>query len=376
MAYRIDLFAVFIFLGIIQAVFLSFFFFSKENRKVQANIFHGLLLVSMAACLLEIFLMYSGYIMHCLYLVDFSEPFSFLIGPAFYLMIVSRISGKPILKQQYLHFAFPVLYLFMLIPFLITSDEFKYNSYVGAYQPDLPFLENTEGNPRWFWVTEHHTEFTLLSLGFYGVLSLVRVVQAFKSKNESFFHPINPVLKRLRSGLLLTISILILIVIVKIFNKNDTGDHLFAAYIAIAIYLMSFSVITQSGFFKQTPLMEQKYKTSNLAPEAQKMLLDKLKRLMSEQKPHLQPNFSLPDLAQRLNVSVHVLSQIINDGLGKSFFEMTAEYRIEEAKRLLKEQANIKVEEIAEQVGYNSKSSFNTAFKRLSGMTPSEFRAR
>jgi AraC-like DNA-binding protein len=54
---------------------------------------------------------------------------------------------------------------------------------------------------------------------------------------------------------------------------------------------------------------------------------------------------------------------------------MTAEYRVEEAKRLLREQRNVKVEEIAEQVGYNSKSSFNTAFKKLTGKTPSEFRS-
>lgn len=57
-----------------------------------------------------------------------------------------------------------------------------------------------------------------------------------------------------------------------------------------------------------------------------------------------------------------------------SFFEMTAEYRLEEAKRLLREKINIKVEEIAEEVGYNSKSSFNAAFKKITGKTPSEWR--
>ena len=96
---------------------------------------------------------------------------------------------------------------------------------------------------------------------------------------------------------------------------------------------------------------------------------------MKEEKSFLQPDFSLPDLAQKLNVSVHALSQAINEGLGKSFFEMVAVYRIEEAKRFLKEQPNIKIEEIAEQVGYNSKSSFNTAFKKITGKTPSEFRS-
>ena len=62
--------------------------------------------------------------------------------------------------------------------------------------------------------------------------------------------------------------------------------------------------------------------------------------------------------------------------MGKSFFEMLAWYRVEEAKRLIREdpEARLTVEDIAEQVGYNSKSSFNTVFKKLTGQTPSEFR--
>ena len=62
MSYRIDLFAVFIFLGIVQGIFLLFFFFSKDNRKSKSNLFHGLMLLSIVACITEIFLMYTGYI--------------------------------------------------------------------------------------------------------------------------------------------------------------------------------------------------------------------------------------------------------------------------------------------------------------------------
>jgi AraC-like DNA-binding protein len=167
-----------------------------------------------------------------------------------------------------------------------------------------------------------------------------------------------------------------MIFLVKIFNRDDMGDHLFAAYTTIPIYLISFQVIRQSGFFKQSTIIETtKYKSSSLSAEDQALILDRLKTLMSEKKLYLQPNFTLPDLAEQLNVSVHQVSQAINDGLGKSFFEMLAEHRIEEAKVLLITKSNIKVEEIAEEVGYNSKSSFNTAFKKLVGMTPSEWRA-
>jgi AraC-like DNA-binding protein len=374
MLYKIDLFAIFIFLGIVQAIFLSTFFFSKENRKSSANIFQGLLLISFAFCILEIFLMYTGYIIHCLYLVDFSEPFSFFIGPSLYLMILCMTREK-ISKWQYLHLAFGIIYFLLIIPFFLQPEDVKFNSWIESYKPDLPFRPTEGRDPRIFWITDYHTEATLVSLAIYAGLSLIELIRVFRQRRESFFNPSNPALSKLKAGTLQITFTTLIIVAVKIFNYNDTGDHLFAAYIALIIYLMSFRVMRQSGFFQHASLIEpQRYKSSTVTDDQQKNMIGRLTRLMSENKPFLKPDFSLPELAQQLGTSVHVLSQVINVGLGKSFFEMTAEYRVEEAKRLLKTQMNIKVEEIAEQVGYNSKSSFNTAFKKITGQTPSAFR--
>lgn len=374
MPYRVDLFALFIFLGIVQAFFLAFFFLSKENRSVKANLFHGIMLISIAFCVLEIFLNYTGYIKEVLALVDFSETFSFLIGPAFYLMVVSLTRGD-VSKKQYWHFAFAPAYLILQLPFLLASNEIKYEAYMHSYYPDFEHV-HVSGGTRWFWVTDHHTQATLISLSIYALLGLYEVIRAFRIKKESFLKPVSQTLRTLRAGLLQITTFLGLIVVVKLFNKNDTGDHLFAAYLTIPIYLTSFRVIRQSGFFRQANLAEQqKYKSSTLTPEQQTETLQRLKTIMTTEKLFLQSDFSLPHLADRLKLSVHIVSQVINDGLGKSFFEMTAEYRVEAAKQLLQDQPNIKIEEIAEQVGYNSKSSFNTAFKKLTGKTPSEFRA-
>lgn len=376
MAYRIDLFAIFIFLGIVQAAFLSFFFFSKDNRQKAFNVFHGLLLISITACLLEIFLMYTGYIVHVLHLVDFSETFALLIGPFFYFFVLALTRGQVLRKQLWIHISFPAVYTITLIPFIISSVDCKYNAYVNAYHPDWP-LRQVEPlfDPRMFALTEWHTELVLISLGIYIMLSGIEIIKAFQEKKQSFWKPETYPLRMLRDGVLQIISFSVLIVIVKIFNKNDTGDHLFAAFGSLLVYATSFSVINRSGFFKQTALNEQqKYKSSTLTSEQIQITVQKLKDIMRTEKPFLKTSFSMPDLARQLNVSVHMLSQVINDGMGKSFFEMTAEYRIEEAKRLLIEQPNIKVEEIAEQVGYNSKSSFNTAFKKITGKTPSELR--
>jgi AraC-like DNA-binding protein len=376
MPYRIDLFAIFIFLGIVQAAFLSVFFLSKENRKIQANIFYGILFLSMAACNLEILLMYTGYIVNALHLVDFSEPISFLIGPSFYLMIRALSRGK-VKKVEYLHYLFAVVYFLLVIPFFLLPEEVKYNAWVESYHMDVPFrdYDYSRGDPRIFWITDHHTSLTIASLIFYSVLSLIEVIKVFRQKKESIFSPKLQVLKNFKAGTVQIAIAIILTLIIKALHPNDTGDHIFAAYMAVAIYITSFRVMRSSGFFKPASLTEaERYKNSLISPEQQQQLLSKLDVLMTKDKPFLKPDFSLPELAEKLGTSVHVLSQAINAGLGKSFFEMMASYRVEEAKTLLVKQKNIKVEEIAEQVGYNSKSSFNTAFKKLTGLTPSEFR--
>jgi AraC-like DNA-binding protein len=378
MEYRIDLFAVFMFLGLVQAVFLSFFFFSKENRVRQFNMFYGWLLIAIVACLLEIFLMYTGYIVHILHLVDFSEPFALLIGPFLFLFVRALATGPVDRKVTFTHIIFPVVYFVLMIPFLISPEAVKYNAWIHAYHPGFPLRVVTQNFDPWmFVVSRWHTQLVLVSLALYVALSGVVIMRSFREKKENFWRPQYLPLRTLRNGVLQMASFTFLILVVKLLNKNDTGDHLFAAFGSLLIYATSFSVMRGSGFFKQPHLAEQvKYKSSSLTTDQQKALLEKMQQLLQDRKPYLKPDFSLPDLAQQLGVSVHLLSQAVNNGLGKSFFELAAEYRVKEARQLLKDQPNIKVEEIAEQVGYNSKSSFNTAFKKITGMTPSEYRAQ
>ncbi|MEO8473627.1 MAG: helix-turn-helix transcriptional regulator [Chryseolinea sp.] len=373
---KLDLFSIFIFLGIIQGIFLLGFFLTGDNLKIKSNVFHGLMLFSIVACLVEIFLQYSGYIIHCLYLVDFSEAFGLAIGPCFYLLVVSQ-TGKKITWKHYLHLAFPVVYFFLQMPFLILPEDAKYNAWIYSYHPDWPYrtYHNTY-DPRFFWVTDHCTEVSITSLSIYFLLAGREIFLSFRRKGESFFKTSNGALQFLRWEILQMLFATVGIVFVKIFHEHDTGDHLFATYIAVTIYLTNFRIIKDSGFFRRPSLAEvQKYKTSGVTTETQDIILNNLVELMNSKKPFLQPDFSLPSLAKQLNTSVHALSQVINERTGRSFFEMTAEYRVKEAQLILKTSPHFKIEEIAEQVGYNSKSAFNTSFKKYTGKTPSEFRS-
>ena len=119
-----------------------------------------------------------------------------------------------------------------------------------------------------------------------------------------------------------------------------------------------------------------KYERSALTPERADAFLKRLLELMKSEKPYTDGELTLPRRASRLSVSTHHLSQVINERLRQNFPDFVNSYRVEEAKRMLKDPAagHYSLLAVAEAVGFNSKSSFNTAFKKQTGMTPSEFR--
>jgi len=119
-----------------------------------------------------------------------------------------------------------------------------------------------------------------------------------------------------------------------------------------------------------------KYLGSNLTPDQIEKYKKQLLNLLNREKPFLNPQVSLADLSEKLTVSTKHLSQVINQSFNKSFFDFVNSYRIQEVQHILKESKDDKltVLEAMYQAGFNSKSSFNTAFKKETGQTPTEFR--
>lgn len=101
---------------------------------------------------------------------------------------------------------------------------------------------------------------------------------------------------------------------------------------------------------------------------------NKLLRLMSEQRPWLEPELNLAELAHRLALHPVLLSKVINTGCGQSFSDFVNTYRVEEARRKLADPAfgHYSLVGVALDSGFNSKSTFNRVFKKLAGTAPSE----
>ncbi len=122
----------------------------------------------------------------------------------------------------------------------------------------------------------------------------------------------------------------------------------------------------------------EKYKTSALDTERAEEILFKLLALMEKEKVYLDADLTLKKLSERLMIHYNHLSRIINEKLQHSFNDFVNKYRIEEARKKLLDPVEGKktVLEIAYDTGFYSKSVFNTAFKKFTGMTPSQFRKK
>jgi AraC-like DNA-binding protein len=119
-----------------------------------------------------------------------------------------------------------------------------------------------------------------------------------------------------------------------------------------------------------------KYARSKLDPATIARIKGKLERALARPDVYGDSLLNLRSLSRTIGEKAHYVSQVINQDLDATFYELVSRYRIEQAKKLLAHAPEQTVLEIALAVGFNAKSTFNTAFRRYAGMTPTEFRAK
>lgn len=141
------------------------------------------------------------------------------------------------------------------------------------------------------------------------------------------------------------------------------------------IYVLSYYGLKHQRLFQKSK-KEKKYKNLNLSIEETERFKNKLFKIMEHDKPYLDPDFTITKLSEMIAVPSYILSHIINDELMQNFPAFVNNYRIKEAQERLKDPAwkHHKIASIAYECGFNSLSSFNTAFKKITNMTPSQLR--
>jgi AraC-like DNA-binding protein len=379
---HIGIFDIFIFLGVFQGFFLSWFFVIKWQNDKKANLYQGLLLLSLSLSIFEGWLNNTGYIVKVLAITNFSEPLNFAFAPLLYFYFVKSLDpeGK---RREWAHFLLAIFWLIYLVFQFIQPDEMKYNSYVHTNHPDWPYLDVTtriSDDP--LGIRKYINQLTLIQFVIYLSAIIVILIRKIRSSGHSLLGTDNELIIILRNTLIHFLLIIAIFLVTKIYfgMRSDVGDYLIASYISFMIYATSYQVLNRSEYFDKPgsffafPLM--KYEKSSLSEENKELILSKIRKEMEGNSYFTNNLASLPGLAKQINETSHHVSQVVNEKLNMNFFELLASYRVEHAKKLIQKDKDSKltIEELADIVGYNSKSSFNIAFKKYTLKTPSEYR--
>lgn len=134
----------------------------------------------------------------------------------------------------------------------------------------------------------------------------------------------------------------------------------------------SSKVSNDAGQKSKTP----RYDRSGLTQERAEEIANRLRSYMRAERPYLDADITIEVLAKQISVRRHYLTEVISEYFGKNFYLFVNEFRIEAVKQALSDptQADRTLLDIAYSSGFNSKSAFNAAFKKLTGTTPSQFR--
>lgn len=144
------------------------------------------------------------------------------------------------------------------------------------------------------------------------------------------------------------------------------GGSLVFSFVLYANFLILFSKKEEQLPEKET----ERYSNKKISEEQADNIVSRLEILMDAEELYRNPNLKLNDVASRMNMSTHQLSQLLNDNLEKSFSLYINEYRINEACEKIESGSYLKIEEIGYEVGFNSKSTFFSTFKKIKNTTP------
>ncbi|WP_426327151.1 helix-turn-helix domain-containing protein [Pedobacter sp. R-06] len=330
--------------GFIISAYLLFF----KKPKSTSSFFLGLLLVSLCLKISKSLLFYFYPALPGIY-IQIGILGSSLVGPSLFYFVQSALGQdskhKTTMTGTYLFWFFAIVIASIIAPYDSKSDVWE--NYIGRI------------------ISIQFTVYIVLSAW------LLRNVfgKIFKGGKISTTETL------LQSVLIgnIIVPVAFKLPIFSFFNGPCISGALFFSAV---LYLNTFLFISRrknKNLFSGSQNLVR-YANKKITEEQAVTLTDRLQKIILEEELYKNSDLKLNDLAKKINISGHQLSQLLNDNLGKSFAAYINEFRINEACELIVNDRGIKLEAIGYEVGFNSKSTFYTAFKKHKQTTPMHYK--
>jgi len=364
-----------------QLLFISIFLFSRDKGKAISNRLLGAFFLAVTLNLADKFLILKN---SYLYSPDFAlwgTSLPLLFGPLLYLYTRSVLFRNfELTRKKWLHFLpFIIVFSWTESGYLLQNRELKQSILDYVVSRKVPFYIN--------WAL-----FIIFVQFIIYIFFTFRIVNRYKIGAAGKFSDLERVNMSWLYNTILFFTGCMFVSVCDVFVGMTSLVKYY--YPVLSLIIIGLFVFTNRVLFKTLRMPElfmwleenpaaitingntvAKYAGSGLPENEKKKIHDTLLMYMKTCKPYLEPELTIEQLSSKLSVRPKALSQVINESLQQNFFDFINRYRIEEAKHLLKAPPDKKmtVSEILYEVGFNSKSSFYTLFKKYTGLTPKDF---
>lgn len=332
-------------LGAFNGFILGIYYIFFSSKKHLSNYFLGALLLVLSIRIGKSVAYFFDYSLPKIYL-QFGLTACFFIGPFLYFYIKSETKQIKTLPKSWI---WQIVAWFCII---IT---------VGAIYPYKNFP------PLWGY---YIIPFIYLQWGIHIAFSVFLLIPILKKMTQK--ESLKPFEKWLLT-ICGAVFILFVSYVWSILNITKGSYISGAIWFSLIIYLVIFILLYRKKTNDLSVFSTQKYADKKLNFDDTELIINKLKRVMTEKELFKNPNLKVNDLASEINITGHQLSQLLNDNIEKNFTLFVNEYRINEACKILLENTNLTIDAVGDEVGFNAKSTFFAAFKKIKGMTPSAY---
>lgn len=354
-----------------HGVFLSILLLLNLKR-LKVNIYLSLLILLFSFYLVENVVYSSGYLRAYPHFFLTTFPLIFLVGPLFYHYIKSNVQPDHRLRLVDLVHLIPfVAEVIILLPFYLLPADIKVKIYDASianaygFQFNIYFVGYLVYLGSTFWYFFHC----------FKLLSRVENVNGIKNQRK---------IRWLRSACISFFSYILINAIMTVVSSFDPGlrsaaFHVNLIFQTFLIHAIGYVAFIYPGIFSEPEeAVSKKYQSSSLDQAVISQLKSQLVDLLIQQEPFLDSEITPAFFAEKLGISKHQLSQLLTEGLETNFYDLINSHRVEKAKVLMlqPEYDQAKILHIAYDCGFSNKSSFLRNFKKITGLTPTEYRAK
>jgi len=364
-----------LFLAVYFGIPMSLFLLLVKSYKSKANIFLGLLILFFTIYSFPHYLFGIGALEYFPHTIKMGVSTGLLLGPLTYFYIKSCTQENfEFGKWDWLHLLPFVADTIMHIPYYVLSAAEKIEIYKDLFfngiHTELPIVQLLR----------------VVSVVIYTVLG-IRLTFNYREHLSNTTSAIDKAYyKWLISFCLVILFPIICLILFALTGFDVINKNIIILGFLLPILSSFFAALFKPELFHSFPHrmpepeskeeQKKKYETSTLQEKQKEKLVEKLLAFLTTDKPYLEAELTIAELAERVDIPAHYLSQIINEKLDCSFLDFINEYRVEEAKEKLRDEnyENYTIISVAYEVGFNSKSAFYNAFRKFTGRTPSQFR--